>query len=193
MPGTPSCLFEVDETLLLGLEAAFGPPIDSYLRGWQVWLVPVGATGTVPGGAAGTGRGAGTGHGAGTPVELEYRLHPPPGFTQPDGLSHHDLWDETVGQLADAVARADEAAVDGLVLELGTERRDVASLWELLEVFPAFGEEVTPDQVRQWAEAALDRPALAAGYVEHDRLGGAFKRHGPSFDLPGALRAALDA
>lgn len=192
MRGTPSCLFEVDEGLLLALEAAFGPPIDSYLRGWQVWLVAVEASDV---------RGEGGDEDLAENmvddldedlVELEYRLHPPAGFAQPRGLSHHDLWDRTLEQVADAAAGGD-AALEGLVLELGEERRDVASLWELLEVFPAFGEQVTPDQVRRWAEAALGRPALAFGYVEHERLGGAFKRLGTRFDLPGALRAALDA
>ena len=163
MPTTPVTVFAVDADLLLALEAAFGPPIDSYLRGWQVWLEPV-ADG--PDG-----------------FELEYRLHPPGGFTQPSGLDHHELWDVVIAQVADGAT----------ALTLGTQTRSLAEVWVLLEVFPAFGEDVTADQVRGWAEAALGRPALAAGDVDHDRLGGAFKRRGPDFDLPSALRAALGA
>lgn len=218
MVRTPSCIFEVDAALLLTLEGAVGPPLDSYLMGWQVWLVPVGEaagggsggasvgySGGTPGGGAGARPEQGVGEAdggveavGGQPVELEFRLHPPAGFRQPEGLSHHDLWDETMQQLADraaalAAGEAGQGALDRVPLRLGREDRDVASLWELLEVFPAFGEDVSPEQVRTWAEGVTRRPALAAGYIDHERLGGTFKRLGTRFDLPGALREELGA
>lgn len=163
MPTSPVAVFAVDGALLQALEAAFGPPIDSYLRGWQVWIEPV----------------------ADDPdLELEYRLHPPGGFTQPSGLDHHDLWDVVIEQVADGTT--DE-------LRLGDEVRPLGQVWSLLEVFPAFGDGVTAAQVRVHAEQALGVAALAHGDVDHERLGGAFKRRGPEFDLPAALREALGA
>lgn len=160
MPETPVAVFEVDHRLLQALEAAFGPPIDSYLRGWQVWIEPVDES---------------------ADLELEYRLHPPGGFAQPAGIDHHDLWDRVIEQVVEG---ADE-------LHLGQETRRLDEIWTLLEVFPAFGDEVSAQKVREYAERALGRPAAAHGDVDHERLGGAFKRRGPDFDLPAVLRAEL--
>ncbi len=162
MADTPVAIFEVNSALLEALEAAFGPPLDSYLMGWQVWLVEVEAPDAPP------------------DCELEYRLHPPGDFTQPAGLSHHDLWDEVMVQVADGIHP----------VRCGEETRSVASLWTLLEVFPAFGEDVTAEQVRRWSQDALGRAALAAGDVDHERIGGRYTR-GRVRDLPQALRAAL--
>lgn len=165
MSRDPTCVFDCDPGLVLALEAAFGPPIDSYLMGWQVWIEPA----EVPGRAE--------------PVELEYRFHPPAGFTQPAGLSHHDLWDAVVTQLAVGVE----------TLLLGEERRFLREVWVLLEVYPAFGEALSSSAVRAAAERALGRPATADGEVDHDRLGARWKRAKGAFDLPAALLAELGA
>ncbi|MDP8958899.1 MAG: hypothetical protein M3N51_06810 [Actinomycetota bacterium] len=156
MSRDPTCVFEVDAGLIDALDSTFGPPIDSYVMGWQVWIEP-----------------------AGEGVELEYRLHPPAGFTIPEGLSPEDLWDQVTSQLP------------GGELRLGEERRTLDQVWVLLEVYPAFGDPATPEQLRSWAEAALGRPALASGYVDHARLGGGWERRPGRFDLPSALREAL--
>ncbi len=160
MGSDPICVFAADADLVLALEAAYGPPIDSYLNGWQVWLEPSGLRDADD-----------------EPIEFEHRLHPPAGFEQPAGLSHHDLWDEVVTQLADGAE----------VLELGAEQRRLEEVWRLLEVYPAFGHELRPDQVRSEVEAALGRPALGAGHVDHGRLGSRWKRTSGRFDLAGAL------
>ncbi|HEX2026822.1 MAG TPA: hypothetical protein VHF25_02350 [Nitriliruptorales bacterium] len=162
-PGSPVCVFRVDRSLLETLEAALGPPIDSYLNGWQVWIEPAEL------------------HPGDDPVEFEYRLHPPHGFRQPEGLSHHDLWDAVVEQLADGADR----------LMLGREHRTLPQLWVLLEVYPAFGERHTPGDVGAVAERMLGRAPLACGYVDHARLGSIWKRHKGGVDLPGALLAEL--
>ncbi len=160
----PTCVFAVDEGLIVALEAVYGPPIDSYLNGWQVWVEPVGPPGA-----------------DGEPIELEHKLHTPEGFTQPDGLSHHDLWDEVVQQVADGAR----------ILELGTDRRRLHEVWTLLEVYPAFGAPISAEALRTAAEAALGRPALAAGTVDHAGLGARWKRTKGRFDLPGALLEQL--
>lgn len=156
----PTCVFRCDAELVQDLETALGPPIDSYLMGWQVWLEPVEI--------------------GGREVELEFRLHPPAGFEQPDGLSHHDLWDAVARGLADGQE----------VLELGEEHRTLDEVWVLLEVYPAYGEPITPDELREAAERIVGGPALASGRVDHGRLGSTWKRRG-GFDLPHALLEAL--
>ncbi|MBW3577794.1 MAG: hypothetical protein KY462_08675 [Actinobacteria bacterium] len=164
MSRDPTCVFDVDADLLRALEAALGPPIDSYLNGWQVWLEPA----QLPGHAE--------------PVELEYRLHPPHGFSQPAGLSHHDLWDTVIQQVT-------EDAVD---VEVGRETRRLHQLWVLLEVYPTYREPVTAEHLRAAVEEVLGRSSLAAGYVDHDALGARWKRTKGGFDLPGAIRAELE-
>lgn len=160
-------MFDVDRDLLERLEVGFGPPIDSYLNGWQVWIEPVETLGASPE----------------EDVQLEYRLHPPAGFRQPVGISHHDLWDAVVEQLADGRVE----------LRLGEETRRLDEVWVLLEVYPAFGEDVAPEALRGTVESVLGRPAIAAGRVDHDRLGSAWKRTKGTFDLPAALLEALRA
>lgn len=172
---TPVVLFDVDGQLLQRLEAALGPPLDSYLTGWQVWLVPVADLDPL---AAADDPSLGD-------AELEFRLHPPAGFEQPAGLSHHDLWDAVISQLP-----PHPPAPPGQ-LQLGRERRSVAAVWVLLEIFPAFGESIAPAALRAWTEPLLGRAAVGAGEVDHDRLGGRWRRRGHASDLPGALREAL--
>lgn len=162
----PTCLFAVDAELIETLEGTLGPPIDSYLNGWQVWIEPLETLG----------------HSPEEDVQLEYRLHPPAGFTQPRGLSHHDLWDTVVEQVAAGRDR----------LSVGDEERPLAELWVLLEVYPAFGEDLTPGALRGAAERVLARPALACGQVDHARLGSIWKRTKGAFDLPAALLEELD-
>lgn len=162
MPTTPVAIVDVDRALLEALEEAFGPPIDSYLMGWQVWLVDTEI--------------------AGADVTLEYRLHPPAGFAQPHGLDHHDLWTEVIVQLADG---------DGEQLTLGDEQRRLTEVFDLLEVYPAFGEDLSARDVAGHVESSLGRAPRAAGDVDHERLGGRWKRQRHDFDLPNALRAAL--
>ena len=177
--GTPVAVFAVDGELLLRLEATFGPPLDSYLNGWQVWLEEL-TEDNLP-------------EGVPEPVDevtLEFRLHPPVGFEQPEGLSHHDLWDEVVVPLADARAEG-EPFPDGFAL--GAETRRLEEVWTLLEVFPAYGEDVTPDLVRMWAQAWLGRMPVGVGRVDHATLGGRWKREGNRFDLAGAIRQSLGA
>lgn len=162
MAGEVTCVFGCDAELVLELERRLGPPIDSYLNGWQVWLAP-------------------------SPhdpdLELEWRLHPPHGFSQPQGLDHHDLWDVVVEQLADGAHR----------LRLGDEERRLDEVWILLEVYAPFGDALTAAQLQEAAEEAIGRPATAAGRVDQRALGARWKRTKGDFDLPGALLEELGA
>ena len=100
--GTATCVYRVDPALVEQLDAALGPPLDSYVRGWQVWLEDNG-----PGGE-----------------RLEWRLHPPARFRMPRGVNPHDLFDVVLQGLADAA----DPAVDAF--PAGKERRSLAEIWD---------------------------------------------------------------
>jgi hypothetical protein len=162
---TTTCVYRVDPALIELLDASLGPPLDSYVRGWQVWLEPNG-----PGG-----------------VVLEWRLHPPPRFTMPKGVNPHDLFDVVLQGLADA----DDPAVDAF--HAGAERRTLAQTWEVLEVFTAYGDEVTPGTLVEAVAAALGgRRPEAAGVADHDRLGDLWKGRRGDFSVGQALLETLD-
>ena len=74
----PTCVWRSTPELVLALDERFGPPVDAYVNGSQVWLRDDG-----PGGAT-----------------LEWRLHPVAGFRRPEQVGTYELF-ETV---ADALA-----------------------------------------------------------------------------------------
>lgn len=98
---------------------------------------------------------------------LEWRLHPVGGFEAPS-LSHHDLWETVVIALRDG---SDPDAVG-----LGGARRPLASLWDGLECFPAYGDEMEPAVLGAAATAALGVAPAAVGLVDHARIGETWER-----------------
>jgi hypothetical protein len=162
--GTPTCVYRVDPGLVEALDASLGPPLDSYVRGWQVWLEHNGPDGE----------------------RLEWRLHPPARFRMPRGVNAHDLFDVVLQGLAEAADPAHDT------FPAGKERRTLPQTWEVLEVFPADGDEVAPERLADAAAAALQgRRPDAFGSVDHDRLGDLWKgRHG-DFSVGEALLQAL--
>ena len=141
-----TCVWHVPADVVLALDAQLGPPVDSYVNGTQTWLTEDG-----PGGVA-----------------LEWRLHPVAGYRPPAGLSHYDLWEQVVGALS---ADADPGA-----LQLGSEHRALDSLWEGLECFAAYGDDVEPAPLAAAATAALGCAPDASGLVDHDRIGAAWEQ-----------------
>jgi hypothetical protein len=139
-------VWRIDPGLVLALDEQLGPPVDSYVNGTQTWLTDDGPGGTT----------------------LEWRLHPVARYRAPSGLSHYDLWELVVGALA--------AANHASSLELGSERRALASIWEGLECFAAYGDEIEPAPLAQAATAALGRQADASGLVDHERIGNAWEQ-----------------
>ena len=67
---------------------------------------------------------------------LEWRLHPVAAFTLPAGLSHYDLWERVVDEIT--AGRSAEA------LQLGDETRPLTAIWDGLECFPAYGDDLEP-------------------------------------------------
>jgi hypothetical protein len=145
MARTATCVWRVDADLVLALDERLGPPIDSYLNGAQTWITDDG-----PGGAA-----------------LEWRLHPVAGYRLPHELSHYDLWEQVVAALS--------AGVDPDALTLGTEARTLRSLWDGLECYAAYGDDVEPAPLAQAAIHTLGRAPDAAGLVDHDVIGTAWE------------------
>jgi hypothetical protein len=143
---TASAVWRSSPELVLALDEHFGPPVDSYVNGSQTWLLDNG-----PGGVA-----------------LEWRLHPVAAYRPPAELSHYDLWERVVAQL--------RAGGDPDALSLGEEVRAVDSLWEGLEAFAAYGDEVEPATLAQAAAAEIGRAPEAAGLVDHERVGDTWER-----------------
>lgn len=143
---TASAVWRASPELVLALDERFGDPVDSYVNGSQVWLVDNG-----PGG-----------------ITLEWRLHPVAAYRAPAELSHYELWERAVAQL--------QAGGDPGALSLGEERRALASIWEGLEAFAPYGDEVEPATLAQAATAALGLPPDATGLVDHERIGDEWER-----------------
>lgn len=163
-PATPTCVYRVDPALIELLDQHLGPPLDSYVRGWQVWLEPHG-----PGGET-----------------LEWRLHPPASFRMPRGVDPHDLFGVVLQGLAEAADPASDP------LPAGHERLRLAQIWEVLEIFPGFTRDLDPAEVAAAATAALGgRAPDRAGHADHDRLGDEWKGRRGDFSVGRALLATL--
>jgi hypothetical protein len=161
MARSATCVWRVDAGLVHALDAQLGPPVDSYVNGSQTWITDDG-----PGGIA-----------------LEWRLHPVAGYRLPHDLSHYDLWEQVVGALS--------AGADPDALHLGSEARTLRSLWDGLECFAAYGDELEPAPLAQAAADALGRAPDAAGLVDHDAIGAAWERARGSTSIVEMVFAAL--
>jgi hypothetical protein len=134
--------------LVLALDERLGPPVDSYVNGSQTWL---------------------TEHpdASGVELTLEWRLHPVAGYRTPSGLSHYDVWETVVGALS--------AGADAHALRLGTETRPLTGLWDGLECFAAYGDEIEPQTLAAIATSVLERPPDRVGLVDHEAIGDTFE------------------
>ena len=162
MTRSPAAVWPISASLVLALDDRLGPPVDGYVNGTQTWL-----TENVPAG-----------------VTLEWRLHPVASYEAPRHVSHHDLWDVVISAL-----RAG-APVDALAL--GDGPRPLTSLWEGLECFPAYGEDVEPAVLARAATETLGVPPATAGLVDHTRVGDAWERSRRSTSLVGMLLDELE-
>lgn len=86
----PTCLWRASPKLIVALDERFGPPVDAYVNGSQVWLRDDG-----PGGIA-----------------LEWRLHPVAGYRRPPTADTYDVFETTA--LALATGGAPPAPLDQL-------------------------------------------------------------------------------
>jgi DNA-binding HxlR family transcriptional regulator len=71
------------------------------------------------------------------------------------------------------------------------EQRRLDEVWEVLEVFPAFGDPLSPEQVVEVATEVLGRQPDLAGYADHARMGDLFKGRRGDFSVAEALEDQL--
>src|SRR5262245_47770906 len=112
---TATTVWTISAELVHALDEHLGPPVDSYVNGSQTWI---------------------TGDEDGAGIVLEFRLHPVAAYRMPAGCSHYDVWDIVVAQLARGTS-AD-------AIPIGDEVRALTTLWDGLESFAAYGDEIEP-------------------------------------------------
>jgi hypothetical protein len=103
----------------------------------------------------------------GEPV-LEWRLHPAAGFRRPGDVSAYDLWDAVCGALS--------AGGDPADLTVGDTSVALVDLWEGLECFPAYDDELEPVAVVARAGEQLPIAPDLSGLVDHDAVGDAWEQ-----------------
>jgi hypothetical protein len=106
---------------------------------------------------------------------VEWRLHPVAGFATPTGTSTHELLASVVYALRNG--DAPPAPVD--------------RLWDGLEAFPAYADEVEPAPLASACTGALGMAPDAFGVVNHDRIGDAWEKSPGATSVIDALLAQL--
>lgn len=108
-------------------------------------------------------------------VVLEWRLHPVAGYIRPDGVATEEVFELVAAALAGG--------------------RDPASplerLWDGLEAFAAYGDEVEPAGLARACAASLGLVPDAAGLVDHERLGDQWEHSRGGISIIDALLAEL--
>ena len=108
-------------------------------------------------------------------MTLEWRLHPVAAYRRPAGTSTYDVFSRTA-------------------LALGTGGEPPApleQLWEGLEAFSAYDEEIEPAPLAAAAVAALGIEPDGVGLVDHTVIGDVWERSGGRVSIVGALLAQL--
>lgn len=105
-------------------------------------------------------------------VAVEWRLHPIAGYRIPEGLSHYDVWDLAVEKV-----------------EVGADI--AATLWDGLECFAAYGDDIEPAVLAGYASARLGLTPDGSGLVDHDRIGDQWEHAGGKVSLVELLLAEL--
>ena len=93
-------------------------------------------------------------------MTLEWRLHPVPGYRRPEGVGTYEVF-------------------SAVALALGTGANPPAALedlWDGLEVFAAYGEEVEPMPLASAAARSLGLEPDAFGLVDHGPIADEWER-----------------
>lgn len=110
-------------------------------------------------------------------ITIEWRLHPVANYRKPDAIdSHHDVFTE--------IALAVSAG--------GTPIVAVADLWDGLEAFAAYGDEVEPQPLATALTAVIGIAPDATGLVDHTAIGDAWERTGGTMSVVAELFAQLE-
>ena len=108
-------------------------------------------------------------------VALEWRLHPVAGYVTPKGLTHNDVWD---------------VAVESLIA--GDGRLAPEALWDGLECFAAYGDDIEPGPLASAAGEELGVTPDAAGLVDHQSIGDEWERTRGAVSIFDLLLGQLD-
>jgi hypothetical protein len=106
---------------------------------------------------------------------LEWRLHPIASYRRPQGLATEDVFELT------AIALRDQT--DPVM--------PIASLWDGLEAFPGFGDEMEPAELAAACSAALGIAPDAYGLVDHETIGDRWEETEGAVSVIDALFAQL--
>jgi hypothetical protein len=110
-------------------------------------------------------------------ITLEWRLHPVPGFERPPAVTTHDVF-----------------ASIALALETGDEPITAPeSLWDGLEAFAAYDDEVEPATLAVAATDALGIAPDATGLVDHESIADAWEASDGRISIVHALLDQLGA
>ncbi len=93
-------------------------------------------------------------------LTIEWRLHPVAGYVRPNGVPTVEVF----GRVALALAQGESPLADP------------STLWDGLEAFPAFYDEVSVDVLREVVTRTLGIAPLAVGEVDHEKIGDAWER-----------------
>jgi hypothetical protein len=108
---------------------------------------------------------------------LEWRLHPVPDYHRPEGTSTYEVFARTA-----------------LALALGeTPPAPLQALWDGLEAFPAYGDEVEPGALTSAATTALGLDPDASGLVDHQSIADDWERARGGISIVERLLAQLGA
>ncbi len=108
---------------------------------------------------------------------IEWRLHPVAGYRRPDGWAT----DEVFAAVARPLALGVEAPVGP------------GELWDGLEAFAAYGEEIEPATLAATTSQALGITPAASGLADHARIGDEWERTGGQVSVIAALLDQLGA
>lgn len=110
-------------------------------------------------------------------ITLEWRLHPVGGFERPSGASTQGLF-------------------SSVALALATDEQPITAaetLWEGLEVFAAYGDEVEPATLAASATESLGIPPGAVGVADHQSIADAWEQSERGVSIINALFDQLEA
>ena len=104
-------------------------------------------------------------------VAMEWRLHPVAGYRRPPGLETEAVFDAVTAALA-----------AGEALPVPLDR-----LWDGLEAFAAYDDEVEPATLAAACTASLGMEPDASGLADHDLIGDQWERSRGATSIVGAL------
>ena len=106
---------------------------------------------------------------------LEWRLHPVAAYATPKGLTHNDVWDVVVESL------------------IGDVRLRPEDVWDGLECFAAYGDDIEPGPLAAAATGELGVAPDATGLVDHSSIGDAWEHSRGTVSIIDLLLAQLGA